>query len=156
MSRHLSDDEIVEMIKATDTVSEPSPLFWQNAARRVRAAVDAEPRRLARVGWLAWTGGGLVAASIAALITLQPSSSSVPVDAVAVSPAAAVNGVVAVDEGSWVFMASFGGDLDVDAAARAGLLAPGEAADRAMQVLDAEERAELATLLHRALEEPEI
>ncbi len=53
-------------------------------------------------------------------------------------------------------MASLGGDLDVDAAARAGLLAPGEAADRAMQVLDAEERAELATLLHRALEDPEI
>ncbi len=48
MSRHLSDDEIVELLKATDTVPEPSPLFWEHAARRVRAAVDAEPRRLAR------------------------------------------------------------------------------------------------------------
>ena len=36
-------------------------------------------------------------------------------------------------------------DLDVDAAARAGLLAPGETTDRALQALDADERAELAT-----------
>ena len=53
-------------------------------------------------------------------------------------------------------MASLSEDFDVDAAERAGLLAPGESTDRAMQVLDAEERAELASLLQHALEGPEI
>jgi hypothetical protein len=78
MSRHLSDDEIVEMLKATDTVPEPSPLFWEHAARRVRAAVDAEPpRRSPWLGRLAWTGGGLVAALVAALI-VQPRFPHVP------------------------------------------------------------------------------
>ena len=46
----------------------------------------------------------------------------------------------ALDEDSWTLVASLGGDLDVDAAARAGLLAPGETTDRAMQALDADER----------------
>ena len=156
MSRHLSDDEIVEMLKAADTVPEPSPLFWEHAARRVRAAVDVEPPRGSPwFGRLAWTGGGLVAALVAGLI-VQPRSPHVPPTAVAVSPAPAVNEVTGLDEDSWTFVASLGGDLDVDAAARAGLLAPGEATDRAMQAMDAEERAEVAILLHHALEGPEI
>ena len=157
MSRHLSDDEIVEMLKATDTVPEPSPLFWEHAARRVRAAVDAEPpRRLpgsagSRGREAAWSRRRLPRCSCCsrARRMCRPS-------AVAVSPAPAANEIGRLDEDSWMFVASLGGDLDVDAAARAGLLAPGEATDRAMQALDAEERAELATLLHRALEGPEI
>ena len=81
MNRPLSDDEIVEMLKAADTVPEPSPLFWEHAARRVRAAVDAEPpRRSAWFGRLAWTGGGLAAASVAVLLVLQPRPSHVPPD----------------------------------------------------------------------------
>ena len=48
-------------------------------------------------------------------------------------------------------MASLGGDLDMDEAARAGLLAPGESSDRAVLALDDDERVELATLLHSAL-----
>ncbi len=157
MSRPPSDDEIVEMLKAADTVPEPSPLFWEHAARRVRAAVDAEPpRRSAWFGRLAWTGGGLVAALVATLLVLQPRPSHVPPTAVALSPAPAVNDVTGLDEDSWTFVASLGGDLDVDAAARAGLLAPGELTDRAMQALDADERGELAILLHQALEGPEI
>jgi len=157
MSRHLSDDEIVEMLKATDTVPEPSPLFWEHAARRVRAAIDAgPPRRSAWFGRLAWTGGGLAAATLAALLVLQPRPSRVLPRAVAVAPAPTVNDIAVPDEDSWTFVASLGGDLDVDAAARAGWLAPGETTDRAMQALDADERAELATLLHHALEGPEI
>jgi hypothetical protein len=157
MSRRLSDDEIVELLKATDTVPEPSPLFWEHAARRVRAAVDAEtPRRSNWIGRLLWTGGGLAAASIAALLVLQPRPVHVPPRAVAVSPVPPSDDVTGLDEDSWTFVASFSEDFDVDAAERAGLLAPGESTDRAMQVLDAEERAELASLLHHALEGPEI
>lgn len=157
MSRCLSDDEIVEMLKATDTVPEPSPLFWDHAARRVREAVDAEPaRRSAWLGRLAWTGGGLVAASLAALLVLQPRPSTAPPRAAFVVPAPALADTAPLDEDSWTFVASLGGELDVDAAARAGLLAPGETTDRAVQALDADERAELATLLHSALAGPEI
>ena len=156
MTRRLSDDEIVEMLKAADTVPEPSPLFWEHAARRVRAAVDAEPpRRPAWVGRLAWAGG-LAAASVAVLLVLQPRPSHLPPDAPAVSTAPTASEIRAFDEDSWTFVASLGGDLDVDAVARAGLLAPGEASDRAMQALDAEERAELASLFNRALQGPEI
>ena len=156
MTRRLSDDEIVEMLKASDTVSEPSPLYWEQAARRVRVAVDREPpRRLARFGRLAWAGG-LVAASVAVLLVLQTRTSHLPPQATAVSIAPTANDLTTLDEDSWTFVASLGGDLDVDTAARAGLLAPGEASDRAMQALDAEERAELASLLNRALQAPEI
>ena len=157
MSRRLSDDEIVELLKATDTVPEPSPLFWEHAARRVRAAVDAEtPRRSNWIGRLLWTGGGLAAASIAALLVLQPRPVQVPPRAVAVSPAPPSDDVTGLDGDSWTFVASLSEDFDVDAAESAGLLAPGESTDRAMQVLDAEERAELASLLQHALEGPEI
>jgi hypothetical protein len=62
----------------------------------------------------------------------------------------------ALDEGSWTLVASLGDELDVDAATRVGLVAPGETTDRALEGLDADERTELATLLNRALEEPEI
>ena len=156
MTRRLSDDEIVEMLKATDTVPEPSPLFWEHAARRVRAAVDAEPpRRPAWFGRLAWAGG-LVAASVAVLLVLQPRPPHLPSNTTAVSTAPTANEITGLDEDTWTFVASLGGDLDVDAAARAGLLAPGEASDRAIQALDAEERAELASLLNRALQGPEI
>jgi hypothetical protein len=156
MTRRLSDDEIVEMLKASDTVPEPSPLYWEHAARRVRAAVDREPpRQPARFGRLAWAGG-LVAASVAVLLVLQTRPSHLPRQATAVSIAPAANDITGLDEDSWTFVASLGGDLDVDAAARAGLLAPGEASDRAMQALDAEERAELTSLLNRALHAPEI
>jgi len=152
MSRHLSDEEIVELLRAADTVPEPSPLFWEHAARRVRTAIDQEPAR--RSVWrrgLLWTGAGLAAAALTALLAVQPRPSSVPPDAAAPSHAPSPADMAQSDEDSWTFVASLGGDLDIDAASRAGLLSPGETSDRAVLALDDEERAELATLLHSAL-----
>lgn len=155
MNQPLSDDEIVELLKATDTVPEPSPLFWAHAARRVRAAIDAQPpRRSPWVGRLAWMGGGLAAAAVAALLVLSRPPVPTTVPPAAPGPTAAEAG--AFDEDSWTFVASLGSDLDVDTAVGAGLLAPGETTDRAVQALDADERAEVATLLHRALDGSEI
>ncbi len=157
MSRHRSDDEIVELLKATVTVPEPSPLFWAHAARRVREAIDREPlRRSIWLGGLVWTGGGLLAASLAAVLVLPPRP--VPAPSVALPHAASVVSTPTIpdasaDGDSWTVVASLGGDLDVNAAARAGWLATGETTDRAMQALDADEIDELATLLHHALEE---
>jgi hypothetical protein len=155
MNRPLSDDEIVERLKSADTVPEPSPLFWEHAARRVRAAVDADaPRRSVWVGRLAWTGSGLAAAALAALLVLprSPVSTRLP----AVAPGQTMADTAPLDEDSWTFVASLGGDLDMETAAGAGWLAPGETTDRAVQALDADERAEVATLLHRALDGSEI
>lgn len=154
MTRPLSDDEIVELLKATDTVPEPSPLFWAHAARRVREALDLEPAPTPtwRRG-LAWTAGAMVATALAALLLVVRAPG--PPAGVDVQPS--VGGeVAALDEASWTFVASLGGDMDVEAAERAGLVATGETTDRAVQALDADERAELASLLHRALAEPEI
>lgn len=157
MSRPLSDEEIVELLKAADTVPEPSPLFWDHAARRVRAAIDQEPARpSAWLRRLSWTGGGLAAVALAALLVVQPRPSSVLPRAAIVSPAPSPADEAMSEEDSWTFVASLGGDLDIDAAARAGLLAPGETSDRAVQALDDDERAELAALLHSALSGPEI
>lgn len=156
MNRPLSDDEIVDMVKASDSVPEPSPLFWEHAARRVRTAVDAEPPR--RSAWSprpAVTAGGLLAASLAAWLVVAPRPSNVPpgsVDAVSVAP---VTDADVLDEDSWTLLTSLSDELDVEAATGAGLVA-GETTIRALEGLDADERAELATLLNRALEEPEI
>jgi len=156
MSRHLSDEEIVDRLKAADTVPEPSPLFWEHAARRVRAAIDdAPPRPSAWLRRLVWTGGGLAASALAALLVVQQRPASVPAAGATPSRAPAAS-AAASDQDSWTFVASLGGDLDVDGAARAGLLATGETSDRAVLALDADERVELATLLHSALARPEI
>lgn len=155
MSRPLSDDELVEQLKASDTVPEPSPLFWHHAARRVRAAIDAEPpRRSAWWGRIAWAGGGVAAVALAALLVRVPPPSPGPPAEVTPGPALAETAVI--DDAPWTLVAELGGELDIDGAAGAGLLAPGEATDRAVQALDQDERTELAALLHRALEGPEI
>ena len=155
MNRPPSDDELVERLKSADTVPEPSPLFWEHAARRVRAAVDADaPRRSVWVARLAWMGSGLAVAAMAVLLVLP--RSPVPTRVPAVAPGQTMAETETVDEDSWTFVASLGADLDVETAVGAGLLAPGETADRAVQALDADERAEVATLLHRALDGSEI
>ena len=151
MNRPLSDDEMVERLKSADTVPEPSPLFWEHAARRVRAAVDAEaPRRSVWAGRLVWMGSGLAAAAMAALLVLP--RSPVPTRLPAVAPGQTIAEIGTLDEDSWTFVASLGGELDMETAAGAGLLAPGETTDRAVQALDADERAEVATLLRSALD----
>lgn len=154
MTRPLSDDELVELLKATDSVPEPSPLFWAHAARRVREAIDDEPAPTStwRRG-LAWTGAALVATALAALLLVVRA----PGPPAGGDARPFVGGeIAALDEDSWTFVASLGGDLDVEAAEHAGLVATGETADRAVLALSADERAELASLLHRALMEPEI
>lgn len=152
MSRHLSEEEIVDRLRAADIVLEPSPLFWDHAARRVRAAIDdAPPRRSAWLRRLSWTAGGFAAAVLATLLVVQPRPASLPPAGATPSHAPSPADTAAFDDDSWTFMASLGGDLDMDEAARAGLLAPGESSDRAVLALDDDERVELATLLHSAL-----
>ena len=156
MNRQLSDDEIVDLVKASDSVPEPSPLFWEHTARRVRAAVDAEPPR--RSAWtlrLAWTASALLAASLGTWLVVAPRPSNVAPRSVDAESMVPVTDADSLDEDSWTLLASLSDELDVEAATGAGLVA-GETTIRALEGLDADERAELATLLNRALEEPEI
>jgi hypothetical protein len=120
----------------SDTVPEPSPLFWTHSAARVRAAIAAEPPPAGR--WpprLAWAGGGLAAAAITALLVAGQRDQAPP----------PVPSVVAR-----------GGELDVETASRSGLLPSGSLADRALLALDEAERSELAALLETELRRPEI
>ena len=110
MSHHLSDEEIVELLKAADTVPEPSPLFWEHAARRLRAAIDHEPSlRPTGSAGLLWTGGGLAAAALAALLVVQPRPVARAArpggELVARNSMADMTGS---DEDSWTFVASLG------------------------------------------------
>jgi hypothetical protein len=157
VNRRMSDDEIVDLLKASDTVPEPSPLFWEHAARRVRTAIDREPAHVpSLLRRLVWTGGGLAAAALmTSLVVLR----TVPVVPSETNPMSAVPTPVnesASTEDAWAFVASLGDELDVDAVEGAGWLARGETADRAVQALDADERDELAALLHGVLMPPEI
>jgi hypothetical protein len=95
-------------------------------------------------------GSGLAAAAMAALLVLP--RSPVPTRLPAVAPGQTIAEIGTLDEDSWTFVASLGGELDMETAAGAGLLAPGETTDRAVQALDADERAEVATLLRSALD----
>ena len=103
-----------------------------------------------------WTAAGLAAASLAVWLVMAPRPSPAPTRAADGLRAVAAEENDARDEDSWALVASLGDELDVDAATRVGLVAPGDTTDRALEGLDADVLVELATLLNRALEEPDI
>ncbi len=156
MNRPLSDDEIVERLKSSRHGARAlaAVLGARGAARaggrRRRSPAPIRVGRPTRVdGQRAGCGGHGRAARAATLAGARPTCP-------AVAPGQTVAETGTLDEDSWTFVASLGGDLDVETAAGAGLLAPGETTDRAVQALDADERAEVATLLQRALDGSEI
>jgi hypothetical protein len=147
----------------TDLVPEPSPLFWTHSARRVREAIDAAPA--ARRPWggqLAWAAGGLAAAAVAVVLLVDrpgdrpPPSAPVASHGVPAAAPANLAGDDTADDGPWALVAALGGELDVEAATRSGLVPPGDLADRALLALDEAERSELAALLTTELRRPEI
>ena len=156
----VADARVTLEALGSDEVPEPSPLFWSHAAARIRQAVAAEPpARSWSARRLAWvTGGiGLAAVSLALLLVQgderrgRVAGGGAPPGVAAVDAGAAV-----VEDGPWDLVAALGGDLDLDAAARSGLLPDDGWSDRAVLALDADERSELAALLERALRREEI
>ena len=151
-------------------VPEPSPLFWDHLASRVRDDVRHEAEQPAEVaGWEGiwriswWRLGGLVSAATAAValvVSLQmprvaEAPGAQPVGTVASSvasvPNAAGDPFDSIDQDEPLgFVADLASSMDWDDAAELGFASPGEV-DRSLVNLDEGERVELQRLLHEAL-----
>ena len=148
--RRQVEDLLAVLAEAKQTsVPEPSPLYWNQLSIRVRAAVAADAAASGWRSWLRWQvllplGG--VAALIIALMTALPRP-----EAIIVAPDAPVAvEAAAAPEASGDALELLFGDFDLDAAAEAGVIAPG-VADRAVLDLTADEQAELSRLLQAEL-----
>ena len=142
---------------AAEDVPEPSPLYWEHASARIKTSVAAEAvARPSRVTQWTWLTGLVGAAAVTTIVVItRPPDAIPPVDR-ADRSAVAVVAAGDVDDGSWPLVESAAGALDVDEAVRAGLLATGDTADRAVLQLSADERAELAAMLEAELARSEI
>jgi predicted anti-sigma-YlaC factor YlaD len=141
-------------------VPEPSPLFWSHQAARISEAVASDsPRRPhARWTYAAWAGGAAVVMAAALLLVRTPSTPLASMVASAVQPREAraalpVSSATLADDGAdeaaWSVLKDLGGEIDPDAAV--ALTPATGAADRALDDLDADERAELVRVLQQEL-----
>lgn len=139
---------------------EPSPLFWDRFAARVREAVEQEPTRPA-ARWFEWRVlaplAGLAVLVAALTFAVVPSRSggvvadeaaSEPADRTAMSESQDANDAI---EAQWALLAEIVGDLDVEAANEQGITTPVGAADAAVLQLSRGEQEELIRLLQQEL-----
>jgi hypothetical protein len=138
-------------------VPDPSPLFWEHFANRVRASVAAETAPPShRERWFHWpvlAPLGLMALlvlTLASLVARDANVASRTQTAVNVA-----NGAADQDfDAEWRTMTELMGELDIDAAMEAGFTVRPGAADAAVVQLSAVEQEELARLLHEELAWP--
>jgi hypothetical protein len=162
-------DALREVLRqaASDTVPEPSPLFWEHLAARVGAAVRQEPAP--RAGWTIWTSrwAPMTAAALLALAVGfgtsmwtglhrgVPVTAGSPAAAVAViAPAATDEDLPSQDDPSWNLIAELSADVVFDDEISAELPEVPGLADRALRQLTDPERAELAEILREELTRP--
>lgn len=137
-------------------VPEPSPLFWEHFASRVRRAIDETPQVPAArwtVPW--WALGSLAAATLVALVLVLPGRSVVQPGPAGDGVASAVQGDAAPAEDAvgedWSVVSDLAADLDYDEVTHlGGTLRPG-AADVGVSALSDDERRELVRLLEEEL-----
>ena len=150
-------------------VPEPSPLFWDHLASRVREDVRREaeqPREAA--GWIAtlrvswWRLGGLVSvatAAVALVVSLQtprvaqaPGAQTIGIasPSIALVPDATDSSDSIDQDEPLGFVADLASSVDWDDAVELGFSSPGDV-DRSLVNLDEGERVELQRLLHEAL-----
>ena len=148
-------------------VPEPSPLFWEHFATRVRDAIAAEQRERQRtmswdgIRWSALVPLGAFAVVILALLSSVPFRDGTPVSDRPVEDGSlelAVRDVEEVDlasaDAEWAALADLVGPLDWDTAGEAGLvIGPGTTA-AAMADLTPDERRELSRLVSREVGRP--
>jgi hypothetical protein len=141
------------------SVPEPSPLFWPHFSQRVRTAIDGDARREnAWRSWLRWQvllPLGAVTMIILALISVPEQNRAERETAAAelVAPAAPVAPAgpdAPASTDSWVVLADLVGEMDLDTATAAGVVAPG-VAEQAVLQLTADEQQELTRLLKAEL-----
>jgi hypothetical protein len=153
--RELDDLAAVLADAHQGSVPEPSPLFWPHFSKRVRAAIDrdAQPADTWR-SWLRWQvllPLGAAAMIILALIVSVPRQNrgAAALDAPSALDAPAAPDAPATTD-SWVVLADLVGEIDLDTATAAGVVAPG-IADQAVLQLTADEQRELTRLLNAEL-----
>lgn len=144
-------------------VPEPSPIFWDHLAERVREAVRAEgvPEPGSGFGAFAWrrcayplAGGALAGLVMAAMLTVGDGDPRVPASGqigAASSPPVAAEAMA--DDPSLTLVAGLTADMDLDTARAAGLTADGSAEHAVTDLNDLELR-ELQRLLRTALARP--
>jgi hypothetical protein len=152
---------------ASDTVPEPSPLFWEHLAARVGAAVREEPAP--RAAWTIWTWRWAPVTAVAVLALAVGLGTSLwkgpPREhAITAGPSApSLAGAVATetddelpsqDDPSWNLMRELSSDVVFDDESSAELPAVPGLVDRALRQLTEPERAELAKILRAELTRP--
>jgi hypothetical protein len=134
------------------SVPEPSPLFWPHFSTRVRAAIDQEP--LPDSPWPAWLRWqvllplGAAAMVILALMMAVPKQE--PGDEGDVAALDDALSPSLAGDASWSAVVAVVGELDLDVASAAGVIAQG-VAEQAVLELTAEEQQELTRLLKAEL-----
>ena len=156
--RRLTDDLRAALSAAADVeMPEPSPLFWDHFSARVREAVAADSDRRSSWSWLWRPAVGLPLATALVVLIVSaavwrgspaPPQEPASVAAAGAPASEAADGIVAPStDGSWELVAQVAATLEWEDADAAGLSANPGSADRAVLLLTAEERAELARLL---------
>jgi hypothetical protein len=149
--------QLAELAAALDdtkqaSVPEPSPLFWRHFSERVRTAIDRDAPPAGRwPSWLRWQALlPLGAAAMIAFALMVPRTDQHRAERG--SAAAAVNPAATEDAASdsWVVLSDLVGELDLDTATAAGVVAPG-VAEQAVLQLTADEQQELTRLLKAEL-----
>lgn len=151
---------VVQTLEAADegSVTEPSPLFWEQFPGRVRRAIDAEP---VRKGWLgAWRWWGSAAtAAVVLLVMLLPlrkeavapapvgpagdTATTVPADLVTTSPEN-------LDEDeAWAMVRAVAEETEYDEVQDSGLSPRAGSLERAAMELSDDERAELGRIIEQ-------
>jgi hypothetical protein len=155
--RELDDLAAVLADAHQGSVPEPSPLFWPHFSQRVRTAIDGDARpEHAWRSWLRWRvllPLGAVTMIIFALVISVPNQNRAERETAAAElgapgAPAALDAPASTD--SWVVLADLVGEIDLDAATAAGVVAPG-IADQAVLQLTADEQRELTRLLNAEL-----
>lgn len=138
----------------SDTLPEPSPLFWTHFTQRVNAAIDAEaaPRHrwlsLPRLAFAAFA----VLVIAAALLTMDRSVVVEEQEPPLADDTFVAQGADDIDaDEAWAVVRSLADDLDYEEAHAAGVLPRAGAIERAAVEMNDAERAELARLIEAEL-----
>jgi hypothetical protein len=143
----------------SDDAPEPSPLFWDGFAARVRSAIDAPVLPERAWGSPAWRWGLALAALIVVVLGLQftmrptppqPAGTIVSQHETRPEAPALDDDDTDADE-AWSIVASIAAELHVDDAREAGVAPRPGAIDRAATELSPQERAELVRLIEDEL-----
>ena len=137
---------------------EPSPIFWQHFAQRVRTAIDAEA--LPSSGWPAWLRWPVLVplGAVAVLMIAIGLRTAVPVERPSLQVSAndaAVSATaddLALADDRWALVTDIVGEIDWDTASAAGLIVEPGAAERAAFELSPDEQRELTRLLRAELQ----